>query len=75
MASPPGDIVEYVKKDELEGSVLSEKGIPAEQDVLDEILELPTTEEKATLRRVPDSIPWNAYREISELFLCPSHFL
>jgi len=31
---------------------------------LDEIhdgLEFPTEEEKATLRRVPDSVPWNAY--------------
>jgi len=73
MAGLQGDIVEYagVKKGELEGSVLSEKGNPVEQDVLDE---LPTTEEKATLRRVPDSIPWNAYREISEPFLCRSHF-
>jgi POT family proton-dependent oligopeptide transporter len=26
-------------------------------------LVFPTAEERATLRRVPDSIPWNAYRQ------------
>lgn len=32
-------------------------------------LEFPTEEEKATLRRVSDTVPWNAYR----MFELPSH--
>ena len=32
-----------------------------ELDGIHDGLEFPTEEEKATLRRVPDSVPWNAY--------------
>ena len=42
-----------------------QKGDP-EAPVLDGIhdgLEFPTEEEKKTLRRVADTIPWNAYRQ------------
>lgn len=35
-------------------------------------LEFPTDEERETLRRVPDYIPWNAYREFPfALGICP----
>lgn len=34
-----------------------------ELDGIHDGLEFPTDEERATLRRVPDTIPWNAYRE------------
>lgn len=33
-----------------------------ELDGIHDGLEFPTDEERETLRRVPDSIPWNAYR-------------
>lgn len=33
-----------------------------EPDGIHDGLEFPTDEERATLRRVADSIPWNAYR-------------
>ena len=33
-----------------------------ELDSVHDGLEFPTQEERVTLRRVPDSIPWNAYR-------------
>lgn len=33
------------------------------QDGIHDGLEFPTEEEKKTLRRVADSIPWNAYRQ------------
>lgn len=33
------------------------------QDGIHDGLEFPTDEEKMTLRRVTDTIPWNAYRE------------
>lgn len=75
MADLQGDINEYAKarvtKGELEASVLSDMGLPGEKNVLDEIydeLQVPTEEDKATLRRIPDSIPWNAYREILHVF-------
>ena len=55
------------KRDELE---LEKRGISpvesAHEEELDGIhdgLEFPTAEEKATLRRVSDSIPWSAYCE------------
>ena len=56
------------KRDELE---LEKKGIRPEsrastEEDLDGIhdgLEFPTEDEKKTLRRVTDSIPWSAYRE------------
>ena len=34
-----------------------------ELDGVHDGLEFPTDEEKETLRRVPDKIPWNAYRK------------
>lgn len=34
-----------------------------ELDGIHDGLEFPTDEERMTLRRVPDTIPWNAYRE------------
>lgn len=34
-----------------------------ELDGIHDGLVFPTEEEKLTLRRIPDSIPWNAYRE------------
>lgn len=37
--------------------------IDHELDGIHDGLEFPTEEERATLRRVPDSIPWAAYRE------------
>jgi POT family proton-dependent oligopeptide transporter len=38
-------------------------------------LELPTEEERATLRRIADAIPWNAYRQFPDLFCdSASHF-
>ena len=55
------------KRDELE---LEKKGFsPAESaheqelDGVHDGLEFPTEDEKKTLRRVTDSIPWSAYRE------------
>lgn len=41
------------------------KGDPEEpvQDGIHDGLEFPTEEEKKTLRRVADTIPWNAYRQ------------
>jgi POT family proton-dependent oligopeptide transporter len=33
------------------------------QDGIHDGLEFPTEEEKKTLRRVADAIPWNAYRQ------------
>ncbi|KAF6760668.1 POT family-domain-containing protein [Ephemerocybe angulata] len=57
----------HLKKDQVESTVeavsYSEK-VSDLSDVYDpdhEGLEFPTEEEKATLRRVSDSIPWNAY--------------
>jgi len=35
------------------------------QDGIHDGLEFPTEEEKKTLRRVADTIPWNAYRQYS----------
>lgn len=50
-----------------EGSISSEQQlgveITPELDGIHDGLEFPTEEEKATLRRVADTIPWNAYRE------------
>ena len=40
-----------------------------ELDGIHDNLEFPTDEERATLRRVADTIPWNAYRESPHLFL------
>ena len=37
--------------------------IEYDADGIHDGLVFPTEEERATLRRVPDSIPWNAYRE------------
>ena len=53
------------KRDEFE---LEKKGLaPSEAshdlDGVHDGLEFPTAEEKATLRRVSDSLPWSAYRE------------
>lgn len=36
-----------------------------EEDEIHKGLEFPTLEERETLRRVADSIPWNAYRKCS----------
>jgi len=50
---------------------VNEKSSLATESVRDEPLDedhagliFPTEEEKKTLRRVPDSIPWNAYRKL-----------
>lgn len=40
-----------------------------ELDGIHDGLEFPTEEEKLTLRRVADTIPWNAYREWRARFL------
>ena len=48
-----------VKKHDAESSQQSE--VDHEYDEIHEGLEFPTEEERATLRRVPDSLPWNAY--------------
>ena len=34
-----------------------------ELDGIHDSLEFPTEHERQTLRRVPDTLPWNAYRE------------
>jgi POT family proton-dependent oligopeptide transporter len=34
-----------------------------ELDGIHDGLEFPTEEERATLRRIPDTVPWNAYCE------------
>ena len=39
-----------------------------ELDGIHDDLEFPTDEERATLRRVADTIPWNAYRESYPIF-------
>jgi len=39
-----------------------------ELDGIHDDLEFPTGEERATLRRVADAIPWNAYRESYPIF-------
>ena len=39
-----------------------------ELDGIHDNLEFPTDEERATLRRVADTIPWNAYRESYPIF-------
>ena len=50
-----------------------------ELDGIHDGLEFPTEEERATLRRVPDTVPWNAYCEfvlfldISPLLSCNSN--
>lgn len=57
-----------------EGSISSEKQLEAEitpeLDGIHDGLEFPTEEEKATLRRVADTIPWNAYREFALFWSC-----
>ena len=45
----------YDRKDDPEAPV---------QDGIHDGLEFPTEEERMTLRRVTDTIPWNAYREL-----------
>ena len=57
------------KRDEFE---LEKKGLaPSEAshdlDGVHDGLEFPTEDEKATLRRVSDSLPWSAYREYSRV--------
>lgn len=42
-------------------------GAKVELDGIHDGLIFPTDEERATLRRVPDSVPWNAYRTPSHL--------
>lgn len=39
-------------------------GSDVELDGIHDGLEFPTDEERATLRRVPDKFPWNAYCEL-----------
>ena len=59
------------KHDEFElekkGLAHSETSHDQELDGIHDGLEFPTDEEKATLRRVSDSIPWNAYRMSASL--------
>jgi proton-dependent oligopeptide transporter, POT family len=40
-------------------------GKQSDLDGIHDGLEFPTDEERATLRRVPDKIPWPAYRQSS----------
>jgi POT family proton-dependent oligopeptide transporter len=47
------------KKNSIESQVRTEDM----SDGIHDGLEFPTEEERLTLRRVSDSIPWNAYRE------------
>jgi len=44
-----------------------------ENDGVHDGLEVPTEEEKHTLRRVPDNIPWSAYCECFRMLTAPSH--
>ncbi len=56
---------QYVIEKKLDVSTEHVVSSAASEDELDGIhdgLEFPTDEERQTLRRVSDSIPWNAYR-------------
>jgi len=46
-----------------------------ENDGIHDGLEFPTEEEKHTLRRVSDSIPWSAYCECFRMLTAPSHYI
>lgn len=61
------------KKDLQESSAGSE--IDHELDGIHDGLEFPTEEERATLRRVPDRVPWNAYCELLDTFEIPPPYL
>ena len=73
---PPATVVSRPsEKDKLTtSSVDDEKRLsasdvaPYEPDGIHDGLEFPTDEERETLRRVPDSIPWAAYRAFFSLY-------
>jgi POT family proton-dependent oligopeptide transporter len=44
-------------------SLQNDLEVEHELDGIHDGLEFPTEEERATLRRIPDTIPWNAYCE------------
>ena len=50
------------KKLDVSGDHIVSSGPVHELDGIHDGLEFPNDEERATLRRVPDSVPWNAYR-------------
>jgi hypothetical protein len=60
-----GNFGKYGMRDEKVADDVSEKPGNIEYDVdgIHDGLVFPTEEERATLRRVPDSIPWDAYRK------------
>lgn len=59
-------LVDEKKSNHNESSAGSE--LEHELDGIHDGLEFPTEEERATLRRVPDKVPWNAYCERSLYF-------
>ena len=61
-----GNFGKYGMRDEKVPDDASEKpeNIEYEIDGIHDGLVFPTEEERATLRRVPDSIPWDAYRKL-----------
>ena len=61
-----GNFGKFGVRDEKVSEGASEKpniGLEYEVDGIHDGLVFPTEEERATLRRVPDSIPWSAYRK------------
>ena len=66
-----GNFGKYGMRDEKVADNVSEKhgNIEYDTDGIHDGLVFPTEEERATLRRVPDSIPWDAYRKPSFRFL------
>ncbi|KAG5339839.1 hypothetical protein C0989_003348 [Termitomyces sp. Mn162] len=48
-------------------SVTDEKPSTDNLDGIHDALEFPTEEERETLRRVPDTVPWSAYRELDQV--------
>jgi len=60
----------HTKKDDSDHiEKISEDELEHEPDDIHDGLEFPTEEERATLRRIPDTVPWNAYCEFLLLFL------
>ena len=61
------DAIEAIADIKKAESIPSEKVSEEFHDDVHEGLEFPTEEEIATLRRVSDAIPWNAYRTFCTL--------
>jgi POT family proton-dependent oligopeptide transporter len=64
-------IPDYGSEKKLSGSMDADY-LDSDVDSIHEGLQFPTAEEMLSLRRVSDTIPWNAYREYVSLRTCAS---